>query len=331
MQTPDWRQSLACAFTDLPSLCDYLELPEHHRPQADAAMASFRLRVPREFAALMRRGDPGDPLLRQVLPLSAEMDELPGFTRNPVGDTEARIIPGLLHKYRGRVLIVATGACAINCRYCFRRHYPYAEGAASPRQWADILDYLAAHPEIDEVILSGGDPLMTSDERLAGWLEPLETLSQIRRLRLHTRLPVVVPSRVTPELLRLLRRRRFASVVVLHVNHPNELSPQVVQALMELKSAGVTLLNQAVLLRGVNDDLETLALLSQGLFEAGVMPYYLHLLDRVAGAAHFEVSESRARSLHRQLLARLPGYLVPKMVREIAGEPGKTPLPFLET
>jgi L-lysine 2,3-aminomutase len=326
LQTPAWQQALAVAFSDLPSLLDYLELDAELLTGSGPAMRAFGLRVPRAFADLMRRGDPHDPLLRQVLPLAGEMDELPGFTADPVGDREAQTTPGLLHKYRGRELIVATGACAVHCRYCFRRHYPYASGSASPRQWATLIDYLESHPEVDEIILSGGDPLMVSDERLAGWLELIEALPRIKRLRLHTRLPVVLPQRITPGLVDLLSGRRFDPVVVIHANHANELSPQVAQALGALKAAGVTLLNQSVLLQGVNDDSETLAALSERLFGIGVLPYYLHLLDRVVGAAHFEVDETRALALHRNLLARLPGYLVPKMVREIAGECSKTPI-----
>ncbi|MEJ2591695.1 MAG: EF-P beta-lysylation protein EpmB [Candidatus Thiodiazotropha sp.] len=326
MQTPDWRQALADAFTDLPSLLAHLELDPALLDGAAPALHAFSLRVPRGFTDRMRQGDPDDPLLRQVLPQAAESLPAAGFGADPVGDREAQAAPGLLHKYNGRVLIVATGACAVHCRYCFRRHYPYAEGSASPRQWAAIIDHLTAHPEVDEVILSGGDPLMVSDQRLAGWLDRIEALPQVKRLRLHTRLPVVLPERITPALIAELSGRRFDPVVVIHANHANEISPRVAQAMGELKAAGITLLNQSVLLQGVNDDSETLAALSERLFAIGVLPYYLHLLDRVAGAAHFEVEETRARELHRALLARLPGYLVPKLVREIAGERSKTPV-----
>jgi EF-P beta-lysylation protein EpmB len=326
LQIPSWQQALAEAFTDPPSLLAHLGLDHCISPEQRLAARQFGMRVPKAFADLMRPGDPQDPLLRQILPLGDEMALPAGFSRNPVGDHEAETTPGLLHKYRGRVLVVATGACAVHCRYCFRRHYPYAEGSATPRQWNGILDYLEAHPEIEEVILSGGDPLMASDERLAGWLRQLAALPRLKRLRLHTRLPVMLPQRITPTLVELLATSRLQSLVVIHANHPNELSPQVAGALGMLKAAGIHLLNQSVLLRGVNDDADTLARLSERLFESGVMPYYLHLLDRVAGAAHFEVDESRAQSLHRALLARLPGYLVPKLVREIAGERSKTPV-----
>jgi len=326
VQTPEWQQLLAGAFTDLTALLDYLDVDPADRPDGHAAQQTFSLRVPRGFADLMGRGDPHDPLLRQVLCLPEELLQTTGFSANPVGDAEAQTTPGLLHKYQGRVLIIATGACAIHCRYCFRRHYPYAEGSATPRQWGEILNYLRTHAEVDEVILSGGDPLMVSDEKLGHWLDQLEQLPQIKRLRLHTRLPVVLPQRVTPALIRHLSQRRFDPLVVIHANHPNELSPAVAEALGELKSAGITLLNQSVLLKGVNDHIETLEQLSERLFQSGVLPYYLHLLDRVAGSAHFEVDETQALTLQQQLLSRLPGYLVPKMVREIAGEASKTPV-----
>jgi L-lysine 2,3-aminomutase len=326
LQTPAWQQALAEAFTDLPSLLAYLKLEGTPLPAELLASRQFSLRVPRVFADQMQPGDPLDPLLRQVLPLAEETIQLPGFSENPVGDREAEVVPGLLHKYPGRALIVATGACAVHCRYCFRRHYPYASGSASPRQWKAILDYLQAHPEIDEVILSGGDPLMVSDERLAGWLAQLATLPHLKRLRLHTRLPVVLPLRITPTLTELLSSSRWQVLVVIHANHANELSPDMESALAGLKAANITLLNQAVLLKGINDNVTTLAMLSERLFEVGVLPYYIHLLDRVAGAAHFEVEEQQAIDLVQALQKRLPGYLVPKLVREIPGELSKTPI-----
>ncbi len=326
MQTPDWQQALSEAFTDLESLLAYLKLERPLLPDEWLAAGQFSLRVPRAFADQMRPGDPRDPLLRQVLPLAEEMAELPGFSADPVGDREAEVTPGLLHKYPGRALIVATGACAVHCRYCFRRHYPYQSGSASPRQWDGILAYLQAHPEIEEVILSGGDPLMVSDERLAGWLERLAGLPHVKRLRLHSRLPVVLPQRITPALTELLAWERFQTLLVIHANHANELSPPVADALSTLRACGITLLNQSVLLKGVNDSPASLAALSERLFQLGVLPYYIHLLDRVAGAAHFDVDEQRAIGLIEQLQGSLPGYLVPRLVREISGEPSKTPV-----
>ncbi|MCU7923795.1 MAG: EF-P beta-lysylation protein EpmB [Candidatus Thiodiazotropha sp. (ex Dulcina madagascariensis)] len=325
VQRPAWRQALTQAFTDLPSLLAYLEIDPSALADTAHADRQFALRVPREFAALMRKGDPDDPLLRQVMPDSREMAPIPGFSADPVGDRQAEGSPGLLHKYHGRALIITTGACAVHCRYCFRRHYPYTGGTATPRQWREILDYLKADPSIEEVIFSGGDPLMISDHRLKAWLEQLQGLPQLKRLRLHTRLPVVLPQRITPELTGLLQRCRLRTVTVIHANHPNELSPAVEHGCQKLTEAGTCLLNQSVLLKGVNDDSETLARLSKRLFEIGVMPYYLHLLDRVAGAAHFDLDESVILRLQRQLHAKLPGYLMPKMVREIAGEDSKTP------
>ncbi len=326
MQTPAWQQALAEAFTDASALLAYLKLERTLAPEQRRAAQQFGLRVPRAFADLMRPGDPRDPLLRQVLPLADETARHADYTSNPVGDREAETRPGLLHKYRGRALAVVTGACAVHCRYCFRRHYPYGPGSASPRQWDGILDYLRSHPEVEEMILSGGDPLMLCDERLASWVQQLAALPQLKRLRLHTRLPVVLPQRVTPALLEHLAGSRLQTLIVIHANHPRELSPAVASALAEIKQAGMQLLNQSVLLRGVNDDAKTLIQLSERLFECGVLPYYLHLLDRVEGAAHFEVAEERARELYKAMQVSLPGYLVPKLVREEAGEEFKIPL-----
>ena len=235
-------------------------------------------------------------------------------------------MPGLLHKYTNRALLLVTSACAIHCRYCFRRNFPYTEARAEDHQFQAALDYLRAHPEVDEVILSGGDPLVLTDRRLAELVAALGSLPALRRLRIHTRLPVVLPQRFTPELLSALTCSRLDPVMVIHANHPREISPQVRAALATAKAAGFTLLNQAVLLKGVNDAPDTLTALSEELFEAGVLPYYLHLLDRVEGAGHFEVSEARARALHRELRARLPGYLVPRLVREQAHAASKLPL-----
>jgi EF-P beta-lysylation protein EpmB len=233
------------------------------------------------------------------------------------------VAPGILHKYHGRVLLTATGACAVHCRYCFRRHYPYAEANASVDDWQAALDYLSRDTSVSEAILSGGDPLTLSDRRLGRFVFALERLSHIRRLRVHTRLPVVLPARVDDRLLEWVSSTRLKTVLVIHANHPNELDDEVRAGLARLKHAGVELLNQSVLLRGVNDSADTLVALSEALIEAGVIPYYLHLLDRVDGAAHFEVSEAHARHLQAELTARLPGYLVPRLVREVAGAPAK--------
>jgi EF-P beta-lysylation protein EpmB len=284
------------------------------------------MRVPRAYARRMRRGDPADPLLRQVLPLAAEREQTPGFSSDPVGEHAARRGAGVLHKYRGRALLITTGACAVHCRYCFRRHFPYTEAHAADNEWEDAVKVIAGDTTLREVILSGGDPLTLTTNRLARLVHKLEAIPHVSRLRLHTRLPIVLPARVEDSLLELLARGRLKSVLVVHANHPNEIDDEVAAALARLAGAGIALFNQAVLLRGVNDDAAALTELSEVLFEAGVTPYYLHLLDRVQGAAHFEVDIDTARALHRQLRENLPGYLVPQLVQEVAGEPFKQPV-----
>jgi EF-P beta-lysylation protein EpmB len=321
-----WQSLWRDAIRDPRELLDLLGLPDLAARVSDAAAAQFPLRVPRGFAARMRPGDPDDPLLRQVLPLDDEDRVVPGFGLDAVGDREARGGTGVIHKYEGRALLVATGSCAVHCRYCFRRHFPYGEETAAANQWREALDYLAADPSIAEVLLSGGDPLSLATPKLAEFTRALASLPHVRRLRLHTRLPVVLPERVDAELLAWLSGLPQQVVVVVHANHAHEIDAPVAAALAALRGTGATLLNQSVLLRGVNDDAATLAALSERLFEAGVLPYYLHQLDRVAGTAHFEVAEDRARSLHAKLAARLPGYLVPRLVRETAGAPAKLPL-----
>jgi EF-P beta-lysylation protein EpmB len=272
----------------------------------------------------MRRGDPSDPLLLQVLPVAAEALRVDGFVTDPVGDMDRRAAKGLLHKYHGRALLVATGACAIHCRYCFRRHFPYAEESALQQGWQPALDALRADPTISEVILSGGDPWSLSDRRLQQLTDGLQAMPHIRRLRVHTRYPIVLPERIDRGLLDWLQGIRLQKVVVMHANHAREIDESVRQACRRLSSAGVTLLNQSVLLKGVNDSVSALAELSEALFETQVLPYYLHVLDKVQGAAHYDLPEARALQLHRELTARLPGYLVPKLVREIAGAPAKS-------
>lgn len=290
------------------------------------AAAQFPLRVPRGFVARMRHGDPNDPLLRQVLPLDDELRPVPGFSFDAVGDAAARAGHGVIHKYQGRALLIATGSCAIHCRYCFRRHFPYAGETAAAGGWQQAVDAIRADPSITEAILSGGDPLSLATAKLGELTGLLADLPQIRRLRLHTRLPIVLPERVDDELVDWLARLPWPTTVVVHANHAREFDAGVDAAMTRLRAAGASLLNQAVLLRGVNDSVVALAALCERGFEAGVLPYYLHQLDRVAGAAHFEVGDPEALSLHRALAAHLPGYLVPKLVREVAGEPGKRPL-----
>jgi L-lysine 2,3-aminomutase len=298
-------------------------LGEEWLPAATAAARLFPLRVPRGFVARMRPSDPRDPLLRQVLPLAEECLAVEGFGADPVGDLSAMVVPGVLHKYHGRVLLTATGACAVHCRYCFRRHFPYADANPAVDQWHSALGYIAGEKSITEVILSGGDPLSLPDRRLADLVRRLEAIPHLRRLRLHTRVPIVLPERVNDELRDWLGATRLKTAVVVHANHANEIDASVMTALAGLKTSGAELLNQSVLLRGVNDSTEALMALSEKLFEAGVLPYYLHMLDKAQGTAHFEVEEAAARRLMAELNRQLPGYLVPRLVREIPDAPGK--------
>ncbi|HHH49077.1 MAG TPA: EF-P beta-lysylation protein EpmB, partial [Gammaproteobacteria bacterium] len=280
-------------------------------------------RVPWAYVERMRHGDPNDPLLRQVLALRRERETPAGYGLDPVGDGPATRHPGLLQKYHGRALIITTGACPIHCRYCFRRHFPYGEARAGMDGWRDTLAPIAADTRINEVILSGGDPLNLDTPRLRTLGEGLREIPHIRRLRIHSRMPVVLPARIDDELLAWLAGLPWPTVLVVHANHGNEIDAGVARGLRRLQAAGATLLNQSVLLRGVNDSVGALADLSEGLFEAGVLPYYLHLLDRVQGAAHFTVDDARARGLVERLRRQLPGYLVPRLVREQAGAPYK--------
>lgn len=321
-----WQRLLADAITDPAELCAALDLDPALIAPAFAAAGQFPVRVPRGYVARMRRGDPRDPLLLQVLPAAAELIATPGYGNDPVGDLASRSGPGVLHKYDGRALLVATGACAVHCRYCFRRHFPYAEESALHGGWQAALEHVRADTTIAEVILSGGDPWSLNDRRLQQLTDALQELPHVRRLRVHTRYPVVLPERVDAGLLRWLSDLRLQKVVVIHANHANEIDEHVTRACAELKQAGATLLNQSVLLAGVNDSVEALADLSEALFAAGVLPYYLHVLDKVQGAAHFDVNEDCALGLHELLAARLPGYLVPRLVREIAGAPAKMPV-----
>lgn len=321
-----WQRQQAEAVRDPEELLALLGLSPAHLPASPAAAQTFALRVPRGYVARMRKGDPDDPLLRQVLPLDAELETTAGFSDDPVGDHAAVIQQGLLQKYRGRVLVMTTAACGIHCRYCFRRHFPYQEQAGRSSLWHSLCQRIAADDSIEEVILSGGDPLTLGDAQLATLVRQLDEIPHLKRLRLHSRQPVVLPERVDAALLAWLGETRLATVMVIHCNHANEIDAHVCQALARLKAAGVMLLNQSVLLRGVNDCADTLCRLSERLFEAGVMPYYLHLLDKVRGAAHFDVDRATAVQLMHQLRCRLPGYLVPRLVEEVTGTPYKQPL-----
>lgn len=324
-QVPAWQRELAEAVTDIQELLALLELKPDQIGYRAAAAKPFTLRVPRGYVGRMRKADPDDPLLRQVLPAGAELIQIPGFNADPVGDLTAMPEPGVLHKYRGRALLVTTGACAIHCRYCFRRHFPYTEANPARGQWKGAIDYLASEATIHEVILSGGDPLTLSDRKLSQLAHQLGTLPHLRRLRVHTRLPVVLPSRVDGPLTDWLAQWPGQVVIVIHANHPRELDATVREALARLSRTGALLLNQTVLLRGVNDDPETLEALSEALLAAGALPYYLHLLDPVQGAGHFQVSATEATKIMGRLRGRLPGYLVPRLVREIPGAASKIP------
>lgn len=322
----DWLQQLADVITDPDELLRILFLHEHpHLQQGSGARRLFPLRVPRAFVARMQPGNASDPLLLQVLTAREEFITAPGFTHDPL-DEQRSVVPGLLHKYRNRALLLVKGGCAVNCRYCFRRHFPYQDNQGNKANWLQALDYIRQHPELDEIIFSGGDPLMAKDHELSWLLDQLEDIKHIRRLRIHTRLPVVIPARITATLCQRLGSSRLQVLMVTHINHANEIDPPLRDSMARLKQAGVTLLNQSVLLRGVNNDADVLATLSNALFDAGILPYYIHVLDKVQGAAHFMVDDDEARQLMKGLLSRVSGYLVPRLTREVGGEPSKTPL-----
>lgn len=325
-----WQRELAASITDARELIEALGLPASLAAPAERAAKLFGLRVTRSFLSRMRPGDVNDPLLRQVMPLDAELLETPGYTSDPLDERAALRAPQLLHKYSGRALLVTTEACAIHCRYCFRREFPYSsreqDGLGTGGRWREALAVIAGDSSIEEVILSGGDPLSLSDARLSQLTNGIAAIPHVKRLRVHTRQPIVLPSRVDAGLSAWLREIRLPVAFVLHANHPNEIDQDVREACAALRAAGVTLLNQAVLLRGVNDDVDTLQRLSETLFAAGVLPYYLHAPDRVRGTAHFEVDDAIARNLVAALMTRVSGYLVPRLVREVPGAESKTPL-----
>lgn len=319
-----WQRAMQTAIRDGAELCRHLELPNEFIAPAVAAAKQFPVFAPLGYVAKMRRGDPYDPLLRQVLPVDTEQIPTVGFSHDPVGELESNPVPGLLRKYTGRVLLITTGACAVHCRYCFRRHFPYQDGHSPQQRRLVAIEAIRSDKSIEEVILSGGDPLTLPDHQLAEWVAELAEIPHLQRLRVHTRLPIVIPERVTPELIRWLRGTRLAPYMVIHANHPQELAADVAVALSEFVDHGIPVLNQSVLLRGINDDANTLATLSRRLTELRILPYYLHQLDRVAGAAHFEVPESRGLELMEQLRSLLPGYAVPRYVRETPGDVGKS-------
>ncbi len=323
-QTPVWQKELAEAFTCPEELFQYLKLDQKRLPAARLSAQQFALRVPRSFAALMEKGNSHDPLLRQVLPQAEEQEIYPGYSHDPVGDLTYQESPGLLHKYAGRALIISAESCAINCRFCFRRHFPYSSASSKGNNQQQTLDYLARSSDIHEVILSGGDPLVLSDSKLRLFCRQLDPIKHLKRLRIHSRLPVVIPQRVTTEMIEWLNKSRLKPILVLHINHPKELSSPLIDALLALRQGGVSLFSQSVLLKGVNDHADTLVQLFEKLFVAGVQPYYLHRLDRVQGAAHFDIPEQTAKTIYHSLRSKLPGYMVPKLVQEVSGEQAKT-------
>lgn len=325
-QVPVWQKSLSNAIRDPKVLLQRLGLPLQ-APFSPQALQDFKLLVPESYVQRMQVGRWDDPLLRQVLPIDAEMEPVDGFILDPVHDTEFALADGVLKKYQGRALLVTTGACGIHCRYCFRRHFDYTDANPAQNQWQDTIKLARERTDLKEVILSGGDPLSLSDKRLLQLLHELEAIPHIQRIRFHTRMPIVLPERATPELLDWMSQSQKKVIMVVHANHAQELNAQDVQsAFADMAATGATLLNQAVLLRGVNNSVEALVDLSEALFANHTLPYYLHVLDRVQGAAHFEVPEKEALELMEQVRASLSGYLVPTLVREIAGELSKKPL-----
>ncbi len=312
-----WQRLLADAITTADGLLTSLGLDIRHLPEIDNR-PDFPIRVPQPFIDRMKRGDPSDPLLRQVLAVSDERHPMPGFTQNPLQELDGPI-PGVLHKYRSRVLLIYRGGCAVNCRYCFRRHFPYQNRTLVRHDLDDVVEYLEAHSEINEVIFSGGDPLMADDGALASFFQRLEAISSIRRLRIHTRLPVVIPERVTDTFCQTIASITLPVIVVLHINHANEIDEALINAVSRLRTVCRSILNQSVILAGINDSADDLITLSERLFEAGIDPYYLNVLDRVSGAHHFDVPEEKLQILHQALLDALPGFLVPKLVKEVPG------------
>lgn len=313
-----WQQALSNAITSYDELCSLLNIASEQSALIPSVQKSFSLRVPREFVSRMEKGNPNDPLLLQVLPRAIEMQKTLGFSSDPLLEMEKNPVPGLLHKYPNRVLLTLTGVCAINCRYCFRRHFPYEDNVPSRGNWQNALDYIAKNHAIDEVILSGGDPMVLKDHLISEFVTQLEKMPHVKRLRIHTRLPIVIPQRVTDEWITWMQKTRFQTVVVLHCNHANEIDDAVFSAIKKLRAV-TTVLNQSVLLKNVNDNATALINLSKRLFEAGVLPYYLHLLDKVDGAAHFDINQEAADQLMNEIKKSLPGFLVPKLAKEVPG------------
>jgi len=325
-QHASWQEILASTINSSEELCRLLELDLEALPEGHPLLAGFPVRVPVPYLSRIEKSNPDDPLLLQVFPSIQEARHVPGFSDLPLQESQVNPASGILHKYHGRALLLLTSACAIHCRYCFRRHFPYAQTIPGRQAWMESLDYLKEDTSIREVVFSGGDPLTLPDRSLAWFLDALADIDHIQTVRIHTRLPIMIPQRVTRTLCEILAKPSMRTMLVLHANHARELDGDVDLACQKLRNAGVTLLNQSVLLRGINDSVTALESLSERLFSAGVLPYYLHMLDRVNGAAHFDVDDNTASTLVRSLQQRLPGYLVPKLVREIPGQHSKIPV-----
>ena len=322
-----WQKELANVVTDPRELLNLLEIAEEDYLQHFSARKLFPVRVPRPFIAKMEKGNFNDPLLKQVMPLNKEFIDTTGYVVDPLVEHDT-VAEGLLHKYKHRVLMIVKSGCAVNCRYCFRRHFPYEDNSPNKARWQEALDYITANRNITEVIFSGGDPLMANDQHLTWLVNKISDIPHVKRLRIHSRLPVVIPQRVTPELVSLLRNTRLKATIVFHINHSNEIDKHFVRAIQPLLDARIPLFNQSVLLASINDDPATLCELSENLFDNGIQPYYLHLFDKVQNVAHFDLEPNRVQELVKTMMATLPGFLMPKVVREIAGEPNKTPLPI---
>ena len=319
----DWRYYVKTAIRDFGQLCRHLGLDVSAFAAWRKAEQQFATFVPLPFLQRIEPNNPRDPLLLQVIPSRKENFDYPSFVADPVGDMAATLAPGVIHKYQGRALLIATGQCAINCRYCFRRHFPYETRPNSTDQWARSIRGIQNDRAIEEIILSGGDPLMLVDSKIHELIKLIESIPQVQRLRIHSRLPIVIPQRVTDKLVETLNQTRLKPVIVIHSNHPNELDRQVGAAITKLFHNGMLVLNQSVLLKGVNDDARTLIELSRKLIDVNCMPYYLHQLDQTAGTAHFEVPIQTGIKIIEKMRSSLPGYAVPRYVQEIAGEESK--------
>jgi L-lysine 2,3-aminomutase len=318
-----WQSLLKENITSLGELLDAVGIPEQNRAEVGLQDYGFPVMVPRHFVSLIEKGNLNDPLLKQVLPLPQEGQVSSGFITDPLQEKQFTPVAGCLHKYQGRVLIITSGRCAINCRYCFRRHFPYGDHQITQEKWQAILTYIRHDASIREVIFSGGEPFIVSDASLSSYMTSLEDIEHVDTVRFHTRMLITLPQRMGESFFHWVSHTKKKIVIVVHVNHANELHPILQPLLRRLAEHGVTLLNQSVLLRDVNDTVDRLEALSRKLFQYGILPYYLHQLDPISGAQHFNVPREQGLALHRALRERCPGYLIPKYVVELAGLPYK--------